>query len=140
MKPKGVTTQMKALDEYFLMVVFTLFLSRVLVFTNYTSRNKAQFIEHHSYLSMEPTLSVAAAVAVSCSNELGRPATSSGSVRRIENCLVASNTLLLWGKQKHNEPPDQFFSLFFSTDINTYFLIFGLFMQERPQGPSSDLN
>ena len=26
MKPKGVTTQMKALDEYFLMVVFTLLL------------------------------------------------------------------------------------------------------------------
>ena len=25
MKPKGVTTQMKALGEYFLMVVFTLF-------------------------------------------------------------------------------------------------------------------
>ena len=24
MKPKGVTTQMKAIDEYFLMVVFTL--------------------------------------------------------------------------------------------------------------------
>ena len=28
MKPKGVTTQMKALDEYFLMVVFTLLLNR----------------------------------------------------------------------------------------------------------------
>ena len=28
MKPKCVTTQMKALDEYFLMVVFTLLLSR----------------------------------------------------------------------------------------------------------------
>ena len=26
MKPKGVTTQMKALDEYFLMVVFMLFM------------------------------------------------------------------------------------------------------------------
>ena len=33
MKPKGVTTQMKALDEYFLMVVFTLLLNRVHVFT-----------------------------------------------------------------------------------------------------------
>ena len=32
MKPKGVTTQMKALDEYFLMVVFTLLLNRVHVF------------------------------------------------------------------------------------------------------------
>ena len=29
MKPKGVTTQMKALNEYFLMVVFTLLLNRV---------------------------------------------------------------------------------------------------------------
>ena len=29
MKPKGVTTQMKALDEYFLMVVFTLLLNTV---------------------------------------------------------------------------------------------------------------
>ena len=29
MKPKGVTTQMKALDEYFLMVLFTLLLNRV---------------------------------------------------------------------------------------------------------------
>ena len=35
MKPKGVTTQMKALDEYFLMVVFTLLLNRVNVFTNF---------------------------------------------------------------------------------------------------------
>ena len=32
MKPKGVTTQMKALNEYFLMVVFTLLLNRVHVF------------------------------------------------------------------------------------------------------------
>ena len=32
-KSKGVTTQMKALDEYFLMVVFTLLLDRVHVFT-----------------------------------------------------------------------------------------------------------
>ena len=32
MKPKGVTTQMKALDEYFLMVVFTLLLNRLHVF------------------------------------------------------------------------------------------------------------
>ena len=31
---KGVTTQMKALDEYFLMVVFTLLLNRVHVFAN----------------------------------------------------------------------------------------------------------
>ena len=32
MIPKGVTTQMKALDEYFLMVVFTWLLSRAPVF------------------------------------------------------------------------------------------------------------
>ena len=32
MKPKGVTTQMKALDEYFLMVLFVLLLKRVHVF------------------------------------------------------------------------------------------------------------
>ena len=32
MEPKGVTTQMKALDEYFLMVVFPLLLNRVHVF------------------------------------------------------------------------------------------------------------
>ena len=29
MKPKGVTTQMKALDEYILMVVFMLLLNRI---------------------------------------------------------------------------------------------------------------
>ena len=34
MKPKGVTTQMKALDKCFLMVVFTLLLSRVNVFAS----------------------------------------------------------------------------------------------------------
>ena len=34
-KPKGVTTQMKAVDEYFLMVVFTLLLNRVHVFGNF---------------------------------------------------------------------------------------------------------
>ena len=33
MKPKCVTIQMKALDEYFLMVVFMLLLNRVHVFT-----------------------------------------------------------------------------------------------------------
>ena len=32
---KGVTTQMKALDEYFLMVVFMLLLNRVHVFANF---------------------------------------------------------------------------------------------------------
>ena len=35
MKPKGVTTQMKALDEYFLMVVFMLLLNRVRVFADF---------------------------------------------------------------------------------------------------------
>ena len=35
MKPKGVTIQMKALDEYFLMVVFTLLLNRDQVFVNF---------------------------------------------------------------------------------------------------------
>ena len=34
MKPEGVTTQMKALDEYFLVVVFTLLLNRVHVSAN----------------------------------------------------------------------------------------------------------
>ena len=32
MKPKGVTTQMTALDEYFVTAVFTLLLNRVHVF------------------------------------------------------------------------------------------------------------
>ena len=35
MKSKGVTTQMKALDEYFLMVVLMLLLNRVHVFANF---------------------------------------------------------------------------------------------------------
>ena len=35
MKPKGVTTQTKALEEHFLMVVFTLLLNRVHVFANF---------------------------------------------------------------------------------------------------------
>ena len=35
MKSKGLTTQMKALDEYFLMVVFKLLLNRVHVFANF---------------------------------------------------------------------------------------------------------
>ena len=30
MKPKGVTTQMKGLDEYFVMVVFTLLLNKLM--------------------------------------------------------------------------------------------------------------
>ena len=34
-EPKGVTTQMKALDEYFLMVVFTLLLNTVHIFANF---------------------------------------------------------------------------------------------------------
>ena len=34
MKPKGVTTQMKALDEYFLVVVFKLLLNRVHVYAD----------------------------------------------------------------------------------------------------------
>ena len=34
LKPKGVTTQMKALNEYFLMAVFTLLLSRVHICAN----------------------------------------------------------------------------------------------------------
>ena len=40
MKPKGVTTQMKALDEYFLMVVFPLLLNRVHVFVNFNLRQR----------------------------------------------------------------------------------------------------
>ena len=35
MKPKGVTTQMKALDEHFLMVVFMLLLNRVHILANF---------------------------------------------------------------------------------------------------------
>ena len=35
MKPKGVTTQMKAHNDYFLMVVSTLLLNRVHVFANF---------------------------------------------------------------------------------------------------------
>ena len=35
-KPKGVTTQMKALDEYILMVLFVLVLKRVHDLTNET--------------------------------------------------------------------------------------------------------
>ena len=35
MKSKGVTTQMKALNEYFLIVVFALLLNRVHVFANF---------------------------------------------------------------------------------------------------------
>ena len=35
MKPKSVTTQMKALDEYFQMVAFTLLLNTVHVFVNF---------------------------------------------------------------------------------------------------------
>ena len=35
MKPKGVTTQMKAVSECFLMVVFTLLLDRVHVSANF---------------------------------------------------------------------------------------------------------
>ena len=35
MKPKGVTTQMKALNESFQMVVFTLLLNRVHVFAKF---------------------------------------------------------------------------------------------------------
>ena len=41
MKSKGVTTQMKALNEHFLMVVFTLLLNRVHVFANFIQTNTA---------------------------------------------------------------------------------------------------
>ena len=44
MKSKGVTTQMKALDEYFLMVVFTSLLNRVRVFAIFM----LMLIEKHS--------------------------------------------------------------------------------------------
>ena len=37
MKRKGVTTHMKALDEYFLMVLFTLLLNRLFVFASFVS-------------------------------------------------------------------------------------------------------
>ena len=42
MKPKGATTQMKALDEYFLMVVFTLLLKRVHVFAKFMFNLKGE--------------------------------------------------------------------------------------------------
>ena len=35
MKPKGVTTEMKALDEFFLVVVFMLLLNKVHVFAKF---------------------------------------------------------------------------------------------------------
>ena len=35
MKPEGVTTQMKALDKYFLMVVFTLLPNKIHLFANF---------------------------------------------------------------------------------------------------------
>ena len=45
---KSVTTQMKALDEYFLMVVFTLLLNRCLIWTDkHGSEN------YHHYLTAE---------------------------------------------------------------------------------------
>ena len=46
---KGVTTQTKALDDYFLMVVFTLLLHRVKVFSNlifYLNREPQQLIKN----------------------------------------------------------------------------------------------
>ena len=42
-KPKDVTTQMKALNEYFLMVVFTLLLNRVLVCANFMFNLSREF-------------------------------------------------------------------------------------------------
>ena len=45
-KPKGVTTQIKALDEYFLMVVFTLSLNRVHVFVNFMLRVNRELLQY----------------------------------------------------------------------------------------------
>ena len=42
MKSKGVTTQIKALDEYFLMVVFTLLLNNVDVLANFMFNLQSQ--------------------------------------------------------------------------------------------------
>ena len=44
MKSKGVTTQMKALDEYFLMVVLTLLLKRVHVYAIFVLVQKLIFL------------------------------------------------------------------------------------------------
>ena len=53
MKPNGVTTQMKALDEYFLMVVLTLLLDRVHVFAkfvfNWTEKHDRETWQRKGY-------------------------------------------------------------------------------------------
>ena len=55
MKPKCVTTQTKALNEYFLMVLFTLLLNRLNVFCKFEQRNMAvkglkKHVEHGKIL------------------------------------------------------------------------------------------
>ena len=47
-KSEGVTTQMKALNEFFLMVAFTLFVNRVHVFTNFmwTEKHDIEKVKH----------------------------------------------------------------------------------------------
>ena len=55
-KPKGVTAQMKALSEYFLLVVFTLLLNRLHVFANFifnldreTCQGKRLIVKHSPF-------------------------------------------------------------------------------------------
>ena len=57
MKPKCVTTQTKALNEYFLMVLFTLLLNRLHVFCKFEQRNMAvkglkKHVEHGKKTAM----------------------------------------------------------------------------------------
>ena len=50
-KPKGVSTQMKALDEYFLMVVFTLLLNGLYVLAififNWTEKHGSEWVNKY---------------------------------------------------------------------------------------------
>ena len=50
MKSKGVTTQMKALKEYFLMVVFMLLLNRVNVFAIFMFNLDSERVKQELYL------------------------------------------------------------------------------------------
>ena len=85
-KPKGVTTQMKALDEYFLMSMFTFLLNRVHVSANFVSfeqRNMAVKVKY------EPT------------RESVFPYTSSLSKLRSAHCsnYNCKGVASLWGLQ-----------------------------------------
>ena len=51
MKPKGVTTQMKALDDYFLMMMFTLLPNRVHVLFNLDKQPCTQRVNFYKLFS-----------------------------------------------------------------------------------------